>query len=71
MGFMWCFAECIGCRVLFGFNPERVPSIYVDGEKQPVCGVCMAMRNKKRREQGLAEDEVMQGAYEAVDESEV
>jgi hypothetical protein len=34
MGYYLVFAPCVGCGNLFGFNPEKVPSIRVDGVRQ-------------------------------------
>jgi hypothetical protein len=65
MGFMTAMAPCFGCGRVFGFNPERVPSIRVDGVRQPVCEDCMERANAQREAQGLEPHPIMPGAYEA------
>jgi hypothetical protein len=66
-------APCCFCGQLFGFDPERVPSIPVDtatgkvtpeGTKLPVCGDCMAKVNRLRAAHELEPIPVLDGAYE-------
>jgi hypothetical protein len=49
---------------MFSFNADLVPSYRVDGVRQPICGLCIARANAKRKETGLAPLEVLPGAYE-------
>jgi hypothetical protein len=65
MAYMSCMGPCVGCRRVFSFNPDRVPSLRVDGYKQPVCRDCMAKVNVERKEKGLEPFPVQPGAYEA------
>ena len=39
MAYYLVFALCIGCGNLFGFNPQKVPSIRVDGVRQPASAI--------------------------------
>ncbi|KKN40332.1 hypothetical protein LCGC14_0734360 [marine sediment metagenome] len=71
MGFVICYGTCFGCKRSFGFNPNRVPSILVEGVKQPVCRGCVDRSNPQRRANGLEEIVVLAGAYEAADENDV
>ncbi len=36
-GYCWIVGECVGCGNLIHFNPNRVPSIRVNGEREPLC----------------------------------
>lgn len=56
---------CFVCRGTFTFNPERVPSIRVDGHRQPVCRNCMDRANAVRKERGLEPHAILPGAYDA------
>ncbi len=71
MGFAMCMGPCFGCGKTFSFNPVRVPSIRVEGVKQPVCRECIEAANPKRVANGLDPIEILPGAYEACDESEL
>jgi hypothetical protein len=64
MGFMACLAPCFGCKRVFSFNPDRVPSIPVDGVRQPVCRDCVERVNPQRVANGLEPIRVLPGAYE-------
>jgi hypothetical protein len=68
MGCYLVLAPCVGCGNLFGFNPERVPSIRVDGVRQPVCRTCFDRRQAHRRANGLPEESLLPGAYEPAPE---
>jgi len=50
---MIVLGECAGCGRLFGFSPSRVPSVRVDGEREPVCRDCMGQLNMRRVAAGL------------------
>ncbi len=62
-------SSCYTCREPFGFNPETVPSVYVNpatgqvleehedkrtGVKQPICPACVRVINAARQNRGLA-----------------
>lgn len=32
--------ECAGCQQFISFNPNHVPSITVDGQREPICKAC-------------------------------
>lgn len=64
MGFMFCLGTCYGCKRPFSFNPDLVPSIPIEGVKEPICQDCVNIANPRRRENGLAEIMVLPGAYE-------
>ena len=65
------YAQCYGCKQPFGFNPVRVPSVRIDGVREPVCPNCVAIANPKRIANGLAPIVPLPDAYEPVDESEL
>ena len=64
MGYMYVLGDCFACHRLFTFSAERVPSITVDGERQPVCADCVARVNPLRAANGLDPIVVLPGAYE-------
>ena len=64
MGYELCMGVCIACGRVFGFNPHRVPSVRVKGEREPVCQECIEVANAKRKAAGLPELKVLPGAYE-------
>ena len=36
-GYVTGYGDCIVCARPFTFNPVRVPSITVNGEREPIC----------------------------------
>jgi hypothetical protein len=71
MGYALVFGSCISCMRTFGFNPLRVPSIRVNGEKEPVCRECIERANPLRKKNGLPEFTIHPEAYEPVNENEL
>lgn len=65
MGYMICFAPCIRCGKPFGCNPELVPSLRINGQREPICEFCHGELNSKRIEAGLEPwPAPLPGAYE-------
>ena len=72
MGFMIATSECIGCGGLFSYNPELVPSIRLNenrepdpnGKREPICRNCVERVNPVRVSRGLKPIEIVPGAYE-------
>jgi hypothetical protein len=64
MGWEMAMAPCFGCKRPFWFNTEWVPSILVDGVKQPVCRDCVERVNPTRVANGLAPIVPHADAYE-------
>lgn len=71
MGYYFCAGACYGCGRLFSFNPVRVPSITVEGTRQPICIVCVERANPLRKKNGLPLIEPLPDAYEACEEGEL
>ncbi len=67
MGYYYFAAgHCYGCGRLFTFNPELVPSVRVEGSREPICGSCVGAANPRREENGLEPIRVLPGAYDVV-----
>ena len=71
MGYALMIGTCISCRCAFGFNPNKVPSIRVNGMREPVCKECIEAANPKRKAAGLPEFTIHPDAYEPVEEGEL
>ena len=71
MGYVMATSGCAGCGRLFNFHPNKVPSITINGTRQPVCQVCVARVNPMRKKNGLPPIVPLPGAYEAADENEI
>lgn len=65
MGVMFVIAPCVGCQRLFSFSAERVPSVIVDGVRQPICRSCVDVANPVRVENGLDPIVPLPGAYDS------
>lgn len=61
---MFVIGPCIGCGTVFSFSAERVPSITVNGTREPICRSCVEIANPERIKNGLAPIEILPGAYE-------
>jgi hypothetical protein len=70
-GWVLAFGSCCSCRRPFSFNPNKVPSVRIDGERRPVCEDCIDRANAQRRVQGLAPHVPHPAAYEPVSEEEL
>lgn len=50
MGYIFAHGDCIACGKAFSFAPSKVPSIRVNGDKEPICRACFerwkVMHNK-------------------------
>jgi len=66
-----CYGPCFGCGRIFGFNPLRVPSILINGNREPICEACVNRANPRRLKNGLAPIDPAPDAYEACDEAEL
>jgi hypothetical protein len=65
MAWMQAMGECARCRALFAFNPNRVPSVAVNGTREPICRTCVETANPERLRRGLPAIVILPGAYEA------
>lgn len=70
MGFIMAIGACYGCKYPFNFNPHKVPSIRINGVREPVCKFCMDRANEARLEQGLPLHTIHPDAYEPAQEGE-
>jgi hypothetical protein len=70
VGWLTVMAPCVVCRQVFTFSPSKVPSVVVNGEREPVCESCVTLANEIRLERGLTPFEVRLGAYEPDSEDE-
>ncbi len=71
MGYAIVTGTCFGCQTFFGYNPHRVPSIRIDGERQAICRDCAGIVQGNQRRSGTAVTEIHPEAYEPVHESEL
>lgn len=71
MGYVFVLAPCIGCGKPFGFHPDKVPSLLINGVREPVCQACVNRANPLRKANGLPLIVPLPGAYEPGDEDEL
>lgn len=64
MGFMLVTSHCYGCKQLFSYNPNKVPSIRINGEREPVCRSCIERANPERIKNGLDPISIKADAYQ-------
>ena len=71
MGYALAHSACYSCKRIFSYNPMRVPSISVDGQREPVCLDCMIWVNNVRELRGMPPHPIHLDAYEPIDEREL
>ena len=71
MGYALVFGHCCNCSQFMGFNPIRVPSVRINGKREPVCRTCVETLNAKRKLVGAEPWPIPPDAYEPVDENEI
>ena len=71
MGYAMMLGTCANCQQAFIFNPHRVPSVRVNGVREPSCKPCIERANPVRKAKGLAECVIHPDAYEPIDEREL
>jgi hypothetical protein len=71
MGYALCMGYCVGCKQVFSFNPMRVPSVTVNGNREPICRDCVERYNPIRIAKGLEPIVPKSDAYDACDENEL
>jgi hypothetical protein len=70
-GVYMAFGECLRCRRPFAFNPVAVPSIRVDGIREPLCQDCFDALNAERARLGLKPWPLQPDAYTPLPEGEM
>lgn len=71
MGYVSAMSPCYGCKRIFSYNPMRVPSVTVNGSREPICRECVDRVNPQRILNGLPPIVPFHDAYDACDESEL
>jgi hypothetical protein len=72
MGYAILTGPCVNCRTLIHYHPHKVPSIRVNGERQPLCPACFDKWNTiHRTSKGLDPVPLDPQAYSACEESEL
>ena len=55
MSFLFVHGFCAACHKSIAYNPERVPSVRIDGTREAICVACHARWNIiHRTSKGLA-----------------
>jgi hypothetical protein len=71
MGYVMAMGACVGCGRVFNFNPNAVPSVPVNGVREPICRDCVERANPIRIKNGLEPISIRPDAYEPVQESAI
>jgi hypothetical protein len=71
MAYVQAYSACYSCKRLIAYNPDLVPSIRINGVREPVCRACIQQANPVRIAKGLQPITISPGAYEASDENDL
>jgi hypothetical protein len=64
--------RCCACGRTVSFNPLRVPSLVVNGRREPLCRFCFHRWNEIHRiSKGLKPEPLAPDAYQPIDEAEL
>lgn len=53
MAYVMVMSPCYGCKKDFMYNPQYVPSLTIDGVREPFCQSCIDKANVVRRQKSL------------------
>jgi len=68
MAYMSIVGPCVNCGVIISANPDKVPSLRIDGEKEALCESCFHKWNKLHRtSKGLEPIKLEPDAYEGLE----
>jgi hypothetical protein len=56
---------CACCAAIVSFDPDRVPTIKINGQKQPLCESCVGEANARRNLLKLQPIVIPEGTYDA------
>ncbi len=70
-GYVLMHSECANCHQLMSYNPKLVPSVRVNGQREPICLDCIHRINPKRVAQGFPPIIPHRDAYEPLPEEEL
>jgi hypothetical protein len=62
---------CINCGCTFGCNPNKVPSVRINGNREPVCKDCMDRLIAREEAAGIVPKRYADDAYEAIREEDL
>jgi len=68
MGVAQLLTPCINCGATFSCHPHKVPSIRVNGKKEPLCETCAKRWIELHPEANFT---IPEGAYESCNEDEL
>ena len=71
MGYALMIGSCINCKARISFNPMKVPSIKVEGAREPLCIDCANYLNKLKEDSGQQAVPIQPDAYQACKEEEL
>lgn len=71
MGYFLYMSGCAACPTVISYNPEFVPSIRINGEKEAICEACFNCWNEiHRTAKGLPPIQLHPQAYAPVSEDD-
>lgn len=68
MGYALVLGNCIACKRMISFNPNAVPSLMVNGRREPLCEGCANRWNELHPENARP---IRPDAYTFIDENEL
>lgn len=66
--FAYMIGQCAACHNMIHFNPHKVPSLLVGGERVQICRSCAEKWNRMHPENARP---ILEGAYDPCPEEEL
>ena len=67
MGYVFMTSPCVNCQKIISFNPNKVPSLIIDGKREPLCKGCFYKWKKYHK----SDIKINPQAYEPDDENKI
>jgi len=68
MGYAFVISACAACGNSFSYNPLRVPSVRIKGNREPICRPCVEGWSARKVAAGQPALEIPADAYEPINE---
>lgn len=68
MGYALMLGFCVNCKQSISFNPHKVPSLMINGKREPICESCANRWNEMHPENARP---IQEGAYSYFPEEEL
>lgn len=70
-GYVSVIGPCWRCDAMFSMNPHKVPSVRINGVREPICKQCMDHLIAAEEKAGITPKRYADDAYDAIPEEDL